>query len=69
MRMVRSRAAEWEIDPDRVGVMGFSAGGELATLACFVLRRRGRVENGRAPAAESAAAVRWRIQRAARASE
>jgi acetyl esterase/lipase len=28
MRLVRSRAQEWGVDPDRVGVMGFSAGGE-----------------------------------------
>jgi acetyl esterase/lipase len=33
IRMVRSRAAEWGIDPERVGVMGFSAGGELAVKA------------------------------------
>jgi acetyl esterase/lipase len=34
VRTVRSRAAEWNIDPDRIGVMGFSAGGHLAsTLA------------------------------------
>ncbi len=33
IRLVRSRASEWEINPDRVGVMGFSAGGELAALA------------------------------------
>jgi acetyl esterase/lipase len=33
MRLVRSRAAEWQLDPERVGVMGFSAGGELAALA------------------------------------
>ena len=31
MRLVRSRAAEWNIDPARVGVMGFSAGGHLVT--------------------------------------
>ena len=29
MRLIRSRAAEWNIDPTRVGAMGFSAGGEL----------------------------------------
>jgi endo-1,4-beta-xylanase len=33
IRTVKSRAAEWEIDPERVGVMGFSAGGMLAGLA------------------------------------
>ena len=31
IRTVRSRAAEWEIDPARVGVIGFSAGGHLAS--------------------------------------
>jgi dienelactone hydrolase len=33
IRLVRSRSKEWGIDPDRIGVMGFSAGGELAELA------------------------------------
>ncbi len=33
LRLVRSRAAEWKVDPDRVGIIGFSAGGELAGLA------------------------------------
>jgi acetyl esterase/lipase len=33
IRLVKSRAAEWKIDPDRVGVMGFSAGGHLSALA------------------------------------
>jgi acetyl esterase/lipase len=34
MRIVRRRASEWNLDPERVGVIGFSAGGHLAsTLA------------------------------------
>lgn len=33
IRLVRSRAAEWRVNPARVGIMGFSAGGEVAALA------------------------------------
>lgn len=29
VRLVRSRAAEWGIDPQRIGIMGFSAGGNV----------------------------------------
>jgi len=31
IRTVRARAAEWHIAPDRIGMMGFSAGGHLAS--------------------------------------
>jgi acetyl esterase/lipase len=30
VRLVRSRASEWGIDPNRIGMVGFSAGGHLA---------------------------------------
>jgi acetyl esterase/lipase len=33
LRLVRSRATEWNIKPNRVGIMGFSAGGQIAALA------------------------------------
>lgn len=33
LRLVRVRAAEFRVDAQRIGVMGFSAGGELAALA------------------------------------
>jgi acetyl esterase/lipase len=32
MRLARAHAAEWHIDPNRIGVVGFSAGGNLAVL-------------------------------------
>ena len=31
IRLVRSRAAQWNINPGKVGIMGFSAGGHLAS--------------------------------------
>jgi acetyl esterase/lipase len=33
IRTVRARAAEWKVDPQRVGIMGFSAGGHLTSTA------------------------------------
>ena len=33
IRLVRSRAAEWNVNAAKVGVMGFSAGGEVAMMA------------------------------------
>lgn len=35
IRLVRSRAKEWNIDTGRIGVMGFSAGGEIAALSAM----------------------------------
>lgn len=33
IRTVRARAAEWNVDPSRIGILGFSAGGHLASTA------------------------------------
>ena len=35
MRLVRSRAAEWGLDAHRLGMVGFSAGGEVVSLTSF----------------------------------
>jgi acetyl esterase/lipase len=31
LRVVRARAEEWNVDPERVGILGFSAGGHLVS--------------------------------------
>jgi acetyl esterase/lipase len=33
VRLVRAHAQEWGIDPDRIGMLGFSAGGHLTAMA------------------------------------
>lgn len=38
LRLVRSRAADWRIDPARIGIMGFSAGGGVAVGAALAAR-------------------------------
>ncbi len=40
VRLVRYHAGEWNIDPQRVGVIGFSAGGHLATRLSMDFRNR-----------------------------
>jgi acetyl esterase/lipase len=35
MRLIRSRAGEWNVDTNRIGVMGFSAGGEVASMLAY----------------------------------
>jgi endo-1,4-beta-xylanase len=47
IRMVRSRAKEWGINPNHLGVIGFSAGGELAFLSAM------RFDNGVAGASDA----------------
>ncbi len=36
IRLVRAHAKEWNIDPHKIGIMGFSAGAELATAAAVL---------------------------------
>lgn len=38
--LVRSRAAEWGIDPAKIGILGFSAGGHLAITAATHFEKR-----------------------------
>lgn len=40
LSLTRRRAAEWRIDPKRIGVLGFSAGGHTAALAALAGERR-----------------------------
>jgi len=47
IRTVRARAAEWHIAPDRIGFMGFSAGGHLASSVST------HFDNGKADAADA----------------
>ncbi|MCU0963242.1 MAG: alpha/beta hydrolase fold domain-containing protein [Pirellulaceae bacterium] len=37
---MRSHAATWEIDPERIGILGFSAGGHLAVMTATSFDRR-----------------------------
>jgi predicted amidohydrolase/acetyl esterase/lipase len=38
--LVRSRAGEWGIDPQKIGIMGFSAGGHLAVMTAISFEKR-----------------------------
>jgi acetyl esterase/lipase len=41
MSLARSKAAEWGLDPKRIGMLGFSAGGQVAGLvSCFNEQRQ-----------------------------
>lgn len=40
MSLVRSRAAEWKLDPQRLGMLGFSAGGQVAGMVSILTERQ-----------------------------
>jgi acetyl esterase/lipase len=40
MSLVRGKAAEWGLDPKRIGILGFSAGGETAALTALFGERQ-----------------------------
>ena len=46
MSIVRSRAAEWRIDPNKIGVIGFSAGAHMAIVASTRFDRLYRAVDG-----------------------
>ena len=35
LRVIRSRAGEWNLDPNRIGALGFSAGGEVVAMLVY----------------------------------
>jgi acetyl esterase/lipase len=45
VKMVRARAREWNLDPTRIGIMGFSAGAELAAPAALMYQEFDRTSN------------------------
>lgn len=40
VRLIRTRAAEWSLDPNRIGFLGYSAGGHLAATVSFFAGKR-----------------------------
>lgn len=36
MQLVRARAREWQLDPTRIGIMGWSAGGDVAGMVAYL---------------------------------
>jgi endo-1,4-beta-xylanase len=45
IRLVRAHAKEWNIDPNRIGIMGFSAGAELAAPAAIFFENFDKTNN------------------------
>src|SRR5207248_1969864 len=46
IRMVRAYAKQWNIDPNRIGMMGFSAGAELTAEAAVEFEDFDKKNNG-----------------------
>ncbi|MBT7650909.1 MAG: alpha/beta hydrolase [Opitutae bacterium] len=40
MGIIRRESRKWNIDPDKIGILGFSAGGNLAVMACTTFDSR-----------------------------
>jgi acetyl esterase/lipase len=40
MRIVRNNSQKWNIDPEKIGVMGFSAGGSLSARASILFNKK-----------------------------
>src|SRR5581483_9377658 len=51
IRMVRAYAKEWNLDPNKIGIMGFSAGAELAAAAAVLYDDFDRKNGGGDPLA------------------
>jgi acetyl esterase/lipase len=45
IRIVRTHAAEWNVNPHKIGIMGFSAGGHLASTAATHFQRNADAGN------------------------
>jgi len=45
IRLVRSKAAEWGLKKDKIGIMGFSAGGHLASTAATHFKKNVDITN------------------------
>jgi acetyl esterase/lipase len=40
LRIIRSNSKKWDIDPEKIGIMGFSAGGSLSARASTLFKNR-----------------------------
>jgi acetyl esterase/lipase len=45
MKLIRSRASQWKLDTNRIGVMGFSAGGEVVNMISYGEGKVGPLSN------------------------